>query len=76
VNTSNNGLFDEIKSILNHNVADQDELRELRLLVNEMESKQNTSSFNQAYTKFITSAANHMTILSPVIPALTQMISP
>lgn len=76
VNTSNNELFDEIKSILNHNVADQDELRELRLLVNEMESKQNTSGFNQAYTKFITNAANHMTILSPVIPALTQMISP
>lgn len=39
VNTSNNELFDEIKSILNHNVVNQDELHELRLLVNEMESK-------------------------------------
>jgi hypothetical protein len=75
VNTSNHELFDEIKKILNDNVADQDELHELRLLVNEMESNQNTSAFNKAYTKFITSGANHMTILSPFIPALTQMIT-
>lgn len=75
VNTSNHELFDEIKKILSEHVNDQDELHELRLLVNNMESSQNTSAFNQAYTKFITSAANHMTILSPVIPALTQMIN-
>ncbi len=75
VNTSNHDLFDEIKKILNDNVANKDELHELRLLVNDMESNQNTSAFNQSYTKFITNAANHMTILSPFIPALTQMIT-
>jgi|GEM_PF-2767359 len=75
VNASNHEVFDEIKKILSDNVDNQDELRELRLLVNNMESTQNTSAFTQSYQKFITSAANHMTILSPFIPALTQMIT-
>lgn len=75
VNASNHEVFDEIKKILRENIDNQDELRELRLLVNNMESTQNTSAFTQSYQKFITSAANHMTILSPFIPALTQMIT-
>lgn len=75
VNASNHEVFDEIKKILSEHVDNQDELRELRLLVNNMESTQNTSAFTQSYQKFITSAANHMTILSPFIPALTQMIT-
>lgn len=75
VNASNHEVFDEIKKILSENVDNQDELRELRLLINNMESTQNTSAFTQSYQKFITSAANHMTILSPFIPALTQMIT-
>ncbi|WP_026826971.1 hypothetical protein [Exiguobacterium artemiae] len=75
VNASNHEVFDEIKKILSENVNDQDELRELRILVNNMESTQNTSAFTQAYQKFVTSAANHITILTPFIPALTQMIT-
>lgn len=36
-----------------------------------MEGNQNKNTFNQAYTKFITSAANHKTLIAPFIPALS-----
>jgi len=75
INMSSSDLFDEVRRILTENVTNQEELRELRLLVNDMENNQNTPRFIQAYTKFITSAADHITVLSPVIPALTQIIS-
>lgn len=67
-------LFDEIRTAFKEGISDEAELRSLREIVNEMENSQNTNTFNKAYTKFITSAANHMTLISPFIPALSQMI--
>lgn len=75
INMSSTDLFDEIRNVLNNNITETNELNSLKEAVAEMENNQNTSTFNQSYTKFITSAANHMTILSPFIPALTQMIT-
>lgn len=74
INTSTSDLFDEIRKVLKETVVDEMELRVLREIVNEMENNQNSKGFNQAYTKFITGAASHMTVLSPLIPALSQMI--
>ena len=74
VDMSPSDLFDEIRKVLKENISDEGELKSLREVVNEMENSQNTSKFNQVYTKFITSAANHMTLISPFIPALSQMI--
>lgn len=74
IDTSSNDLFDEIRNILKESIKDEEELKSLRNLINDMESKQKSSEFNNSYTKFITSAANHMTILAPVLPALSQMI--
>lgn len=74
VNMSPSDLFDEIRKVLKENISDEAELNYLREIINEMENSQNTNTFNQLYTKFITSAANHMTLISPFIPALSQMI--
>lgn len=67
-------LFDEIRNVLKEGISDEAELRSLREIVNEMENSQNTNSFNKTYTNFITRAANHMTLISPFIPALSQMV--
>jgi len=40
-----------------------------------MEAAKGTSGFTQKYQNFIASAANHMTVLAPFIPALTQMLA-
>ncbi|MDW8517593.1 hypothetical protein [Priestia flexa] len=74
IDMSPTDLFDEIRTAFKEGISDEAELRSLREIVNEMENSQNTNTFNKAYTKFITSAANHMTLISPFIPALSQMI--
>lgn len=74
VNMSPTDLFDEIRNVLKEGISDEAELRSLREIVNEMENSQNTNSFNKTYTNFITRAANHMTLISPFIPALSQMV--
>ncbi|PMC36389.1 hypothetical protein CJ195_16510 [Bacillus sp. UMB0899] len=67
-------LFDKLRNAIKENIENDTEKRELRTLVNDLESNQDKSSFNQIYTKFITTAANHMTIISPFLPALSQLI--
>lgn len=74
VDMSSKDLFDELRNTIQTFIEDEKQKRELREIVDEMEKNQGTNKFNQLYTKFITSAANHMTILSPFIPALSQMI--
>lgn len=74
IDTSPSDLFDEIRKVIKNNLEDEIEVRNLRILVNEMESAQETPKFNDVYTRFITSSANHMTLLAPFIPALSQMI--
>lgn len=75
INASSSDLFEELRKVLKTNVHDTSEVVILTEIVNEMENSQNSNKFNQAYTKFITGAANHMTLISPFIPALSQMIT-
>jgi hypothetical protein len=39
-----------------------------------LEQAQDSTIFGVRYTEFITSAANHMTLISPFIPALTELL--
>jgi hypothetical protein len=39
-----------------------------------MEENKGKNTFTKAYTDFIAVAANHISILSPFIPALTEMV--
>ena len=56
-------------------IPDSSQRGEVERAVNEMEQAHGTSSFLQKYQAFITSAANHMTILAPVIPAVTGLLT-
>ena len=48
---------------------------ELKERISEMENSVGTTSFMEKYNAFIQSVANHMTIFTPLIPALTQLLS-
>jgi hypothetical protein len=48
---------------------------EIGRAVDEMEQAHGSSNFLQKYQAFITSAANHMTVLAPIIPAVTGLLS-
>lgn len=64
-------VFDNIRNIIRTQIQDES----LIVKVNEMESNVGKSSFKDSYNKFIMSAANHMTILSPFIPILTDILA-
>ncbi|MDO8768492.1 MAG: hypothetical protein Q7K57_07300 [Burkholderiaceae bacterium] len=48
---------------------------EIGRAVDEMEQAHGSSNFLQKYQAFITSAANHMTVLAPIIPAVTGLLT-
>lgn len=48
---------------------------ELKERISDMENSIGTKSFAEKYNAFIQSAANHMTLFAPLIPALTQLLS-
>lgn len=56
-------------------VPDPSARSEIALAVDEMEQAHGSSNFLQKYQAFITSAANHMTILGPIIPAVTGLLT-
>ena len=68
-------LFDEIRDLLRGTVEDSAELESLLEKVDAMEGSQEAGSFKRAYDEFIASAANHITVLLPILPALSSLLS-
>jgi hypothetical protein len=61
----------QIRSSVPANDEQQDILEKLAVL----EAAQGSPSFPHRYSEFISTAANHMTLLAPFIPALTEILS-
>jgi hypothetical protein len=72
-NTLSIDVFEQLQSAVTNidNAADRDALLEL---IKQMDAKKNTTGFKDAYTSFLVSAANHMTVLAPFLPALASYI--
>ena len=68
-------LFDEIRDLLREAVEDSTELESLLEKVDAMEGSQEAGGFKQAYVGFMSAAADHMTVLAPVLPALAALLS-
>ena len=68
-------LFDEIRDLLRGEVKDSSELESLLAKVDAMEGSQEAGSFKQAYVSFMSAAADHMTVLAPVLPTLAALLS-
>jgi len=66
-------VFAEIEGVLG-TLTDDASRTELIGLVREMKAAQGSTSFASVYQKFISNAANHMTLLAPFIPALTTIL--
>jgi len=67
-------VFSELAEALRRNVA-QDAARDrLLMLVAEMRSGTSKGTFKEGYRKFIAAAADHMTVVAPFLPALTQLL--
>jgi hypothetical protein len=74
-NTVVNGdVFNQLRKALGEGIGDESEREKLTNLVNQVEAAHDQKSFTAGYQALIASAANHMTILAPFLPALTELL--
>ena len=74
VNIQAHEVFQQIRDLLEAGVEDDEERAALLQSVNEMEAAHETQDFIAKYKDFMGLAANHITVLTPVIQALTAFL--
>lgn len=66
-------LFKELRTVVACDIEDDNKRDEILGQVSELKKAQGTPQFLEAYQGFIASVADHMTLVGPFIPALTQL---
>ena len=74
ISTEVSKVFAQVREAVNQ-IQDPNARYQIEQVVNEMEQAHGSNGFLQKYQEFITSAANHMTVLAPIIPALTGLLT-
>ena len=67
-------LFDNLREAIQKSSLDSTSMRQLIRNVDAMQSAVGTKTFGERYKEFIAVAADHMTLVAPFLPALTQML--
>ena len=67
-------LFDNLREAIQKSSLDSTSMRQLIRNVDAMQSAVGTKTFGKRYKEFIAAAADHMTLVAPFLPALTQML--
>jgi hypothetical protein len=75
VTISNEQIFAELRRQLASFIPAGDEQKDILEKLTALEGAQGSRSFAHRYTDFVSAAANHMTLLAPFIPALSEMLS-
>jgi hypothetical protein len=75
VSVSADALFSELRKALERSVADETERRMLIKTIAELEAAEGTDGFIAKYAEFMSLAANHITVLAPFVPALSQLLT-
>lgn len=68
-------VFSGLRQAISNNIADTSEKTALLSAVEEMNRTQKQPGFLGAYNAFISSAANHMTLIGPFLPALAALLT-
>ena len=74
IGNQNEEVFEQLRSLLADSITDADTRDLLLEKVDEMERSRGSDSFMTAYREFISAAADHMTILAPLVPMLSAML--
>ena len=67
-------LFDNLREAIQKSSLDSTIARQLIQNVDVMQSAVGTKTFGERYKEFIAVAADHMTLVAPFLPALTQLL--
>jgi hypothetical protein len=74
VNVGTDQLFDRLRDEIIRQVANDDARDALLERVRELNEAVGTQTFAQKYQQLLSIAADHMTVLLPFLPALTQLL--
>ena len=74
INSQSEQLFSQLRELLKESIADSHDLEVLLERVDDMERNQGTDDFTRAYKDFLATAADHISILAPVLPALASLL--
>lgn len=74
-NVTEEKLFEDLKQIVSTKISNKDEKSEIIFAIESLEKSIGTNNYLSKYQKFIALVANHMAIITPFIPALTQLIT-
>lgn len=69
-----NNVFNDIRQALAGAGIDSSQLATLQKKVAAMEAAEDQGTFSKAYQGFVGSLADHITIIAPFLPALTQIL--
>lgn len=67
-------LFSELASALNNQIPPSADKERLLSIVDDMKNRRDGRTFKEKYQDLVESAANHMTVLAPFLPALTRLL--
>ena len=70
-----NELFEKLRGLIKNSISDEIVSAQLSEKVDELQEAQGTKNFVTKYQQFMALAANHVSILAPFIPALSQMLN-
>ena len=74
VTMSSDEIFVTLRQKIESGVAEGDERNDILEKLKALEKDQNSPSFSKRYTEFMAVAANHIQVICPFIPALTEML--
>ena len=67
-------VFGDIRNAVQNGVEDEDERKRLHDALDELARAHGTEKFTDTYKDFIATAANHMVMLAPFMPALSALL--
>lgn len=73
INSNQSLLFEEIRGAL-ESIKEKEVQERSLLILEELKKTQNTPNYLSNYQSFIATLSNHMTLIAPFIPALTQLM--
>jgi hypothetical protein len=74
VSVESSVLFENLRQAVQQSSLDSVVAQRLVENVNAMQSSAGTKTFGERYKEFIAVAADHMTLIAPFLPALTQLL--
>jgi hypothetical protein len=72
---TNNKLFSDVRHTIASGVSDEASRIALNGALAELEHAQSKDTFAKAYQNFIALAADHIAVLTPFLPAITQLLT-